>query len=155
MADYSKKALYLRKEIKEVSVVLDKDFLRNGGVQAGDFNVNALGEKDTTANIPAGVVIGGELTLVTPIDHNQGGADANIAKISLRAGAGGVELFTSDEAAETALSGNGAGTVMAFSTMRNVTATDLYVAIQAGQQRSSVWTDGQVKIYLWILTQPS
>jgi hypothetical protein len=149
MADYSKKALYLRKEVKQFEVEYDLNALK-----AATF-IPAGVAVDTGINLPAGMVTGVEIVVETAIENP--GDNAGVAELKLFAGnpnaneLGGLLLLLT-----TGLAAPTAGKAVAGAIMRTVSASDLYLRIETAQAGgSAAWDSGKLKIRIVSMVQPS
>ena len=148
MADYSKKALYLRKELKQFEVEYDLNALKAALFSAAGVAV------DTGINLPAGMVTGAEIVVETAISN--AGNNASIAELKLFAGNpgagenGGLQLLVT-----TGLAAPTAGKAVAGAIMRTVSASDLYLRIESDGGGSANWNSGKLKIRIVSMVQPS
>ena len=142
MADYSKKALYSRKEVKLFSVALNNAFIKDAVFDAA---AAGGGVKDTGLDLPAGEVLSAQI--------QQGPAVLNgsIAVVKLQIGAAGSTLLNS-----TGLAGNNANTVVVDSKMQTLSAGgDLFLHITADAGNAADWENVTLEAKVLMLITPS
>ena len=146
MADYSKKALYSRKEMKLIEVTLDEAFVKDAVFDAaglGEGNPDG-GHKDTGINLPAGEVLTTQIILKTPVTNG------SIAVVKLQLGAAGAALLSS-----TAFAGNAQNAAIVDDEMKTIGASDLYLHITTDAGTAADWEDTELEVKVLMLVQNS
>jgi hypothetical protein len=141
MADYSKKALYSRKEMKLIEVTLDEAFVKDVVFDAAGAGG---GVKDTGTNLPAGEVLTAQVKLKTPVTNG------SIAVVKLQLGAAGAVLLSS-----TGLAVNGANDSAVNSEMKTIAVSDLYLHITADAGNAADWEDTELEVKILMLVANS